>query len=380
MLTSIGNVKTLSLSYRNRRYDSMRMFVSIAGFWGWLSFVHSFSIPSYPLRRTTTTATRRRTTPMFLFPETIGSMYTTCLDQQPVLTQSLTAGVFAVCGDGIAQSIDHHRQQRSKQQQQLEQSISATGTTAESTTNSLWNDHSYDPTRGLHYFVKGLGSGVLWSGWYSISDTTAMQVWEPFLENDAWWSMATTTIMTMVQSNGDQETFHLVYPNPNVLRIITCIILEQVLVCPIMYALWDIPVPALLRGSPVRQIPQQIQTKLPPLLWANFQVWTPVNIITYQLPAEYRVLFASMADLLWQTINSRITGQEIPIRIPESSSMAINNNNNNNNDDNYSNDERILEPIRTATTSTSSTQQVSPVSSSTARTGSKSLQPQKETV
>jgi hypothetical protein len=331
----------------------------------------------------------------------IGSMYGSCLDQQPVLTQSVTAGVFAVCGDGIAQSIDHHHRQ-AKQKQPSTYFSTATADTASATTinestasrsssASFLNDDSYyDPTRGLHYFFKGLGSGVLWSGWYGIADAVAMQVWEPFLNNDGWWRMM------MMHSSGDQEAFSLFNPHPHpnvlILRITTCIILEQILVCPIMYALWDIPVPALLRGSPLRQIPQQVQAKLPPLLWANFQVWTPVNIITYQLSPEYRVLFASMADLLWQTINSRITGQEIPIRIPQqssSSSKAVNNNDNNDNDVNVMENDRIMEPIRiprtiaaTATYKSSAQQQQRQVrsASSTTNIGSKSLQPQQETV
>ena len=87
--------------------------------------------------------------------------------------------------------------------------------------------------------------------------------------------------------------------------------LEQMVVCPIAYAAWDIPFPALLRGSSPSQIPDEIRRKLGPLLWANAKVWTPVNVITYNLPSEWRLLFCSVMDLVWQSVNSRITSEDI---------------------------------------------------------------------
>jgi Mpv17 / PMP22 family len=95
-----------------------------------------------------------------------------------------------------------------------------------------------------------------------------------------------------------------------------CILLEQCVVSPLLYAVWDIPVPALLSGSPIRQIPAQISSKMGPLLIANAKVWTPANLITYNLPTEFRVLFASCTDLVWQIVCSKITSSEIEVAPP----------------------------------------------------------------
>jgi hypothetical protein len=92
--------------------------------------------------------------------------------------------------------------------------------------------------------------------------------------------------------------------------------MEQFIACPVLYTFWDIPITSLLRGSPMRQIPAQIDEKLGPLLIANAKVWTIVNIITYNIPLELRVLYTSIADIIWQTINASITSKDIQILPP----------------------------------------------------------------
>eukprot|EP00977_Amphora_coffeiformis_P029814 scaffold42938_cov267-Amphora_coffeaeformis.AAC.1 len=80
---------------------------------------------------------------------------------------------------------------------------------------------------------------------------------------------------------------------------------------PLAYAFWDIPVPALLSGQSTtpQEVGREIKGKLGTLLWANAKVWTPVNVVTYSLPAEWRLLFVSAMELLWQVVNSQITSQ-----------------------------------------------------------------------
>jgi hypothetical protein len=63
----------------------------------------------------------------------------------------------------------------------------------------------------------------------------------------------------------------------------------------------------------MRQIPTQVKHKLGPLLVANAKVWTPVNLITYNIPVELRVLFTSMTDIVWQSMLATITSQEIRV-------------------------------------------------------------------
>ena len=92
-----------------------------------------------------------------------------------------------------------------------------------------------------------------------------------------------------------------------VTRTFLNVLLEQCLVSPVLFAVcWDIPLPALLWGTPPwRQLPTEVQSKLGPLL-------TLVNLVTYyNIPVQYRVLFASCADIAWQSINASITSQEV---------------------------------------------------------------------
>jgi hypothetical protein len=48
-----------------------------------------------------------------------------------------------------------------------------------------------------------------------------------------------------------------------------------------------------------------------------------VNIVTYNIPVEYRVLFSSAADVVWQAINARITSQEIALSPPPPPAPAL---------------------------------------------------------
>ena len=206
----------------------------------------------------------------------LGASYSYCLDHYFFPTQSATGGVFTAVGDGIAQATTKRK------------------------------NENYDPQRTFNYFLKGLGGGILWACWFQIADSWSSQLTQEFL----------------YKSLGLDET------NPNAERITRTsisILLEQFLVCPLFYTFWDIPIPALLRGSPIRQIPAQVQTKLGRLLVENAKVWTPVNLVTYNIPVEFRVLFTSCADILWQSINARITSQEIqvPLTAPIAGSVKI---------------------------------------------------------
>ena len=140
--------------------------------------------------------------------------------------------------------------------------------------------YKYNPARTFHFLLKGLGGGVMWSSWYAISDDLSLACAGVF----------------------DQDG--------TVARTTSAILLEQFLFCPVIYSLWDIPLPALLSGSPLRSMPAQVQSKLPDLLVANAKLWTPVNIVTYNLPVEYRVLFISFVDVIWQAVISTIANRE----------------------------------------------------------------------
>jgi len=58
------------------------------------------------------------------------------------------------------------------------------------------------------------------------------------------------------------------------LQLIISILLEQFVWFPIIYSLWDIPFPMLLRGGDVEEIPSQVQSTIGGLLWDNFSLDT----------------------------------------------------------------------------------------------------------
>jgi hypothetical protein len=53
------------------------------------------------------------------------------------------------------------------------------------------------------------------------------------------------------------------------LLVILSILLEQIVWCPFVYCLWDIPVEELQQGSSTKELLPAIKTKLPPLLVEN---------------------------------------------------------------------------------------------------------------
>ena len=260
------------------------------------SSCHAFTAP----RMTTSSTTRRRRTtssqpPLQLMMmddattivSEFGSSYNYCLEHFFFPTQSATGGIFSSLGDVIAQKTCPEKK-------------------------------PYDPKRTWNYFLKGLGGGILWACWFQVADDWSYDLTRQLLYGGV---EEGESMFTIAESSSSSLTFTTA---ECLTRTILCIALEQFLVCPLFYTFWDIPLPALLQGSPVRQIPAQIEHKLPQLLVENAKIWTPVNFITYNIPLEFRVLFTSCADIVWQSINAKITSQEI-IHLPPAPLTAANN-------------------------------------------------------
>lgn len=218
--------------------------------------------------------------------EGVGSGYTYCLENYYLATQSATGALCATAGDVIAQWSERKEEQAAGKDEEEQAG-------------------EYDPVRTFHYFLKGLGGGIMWAYWFDLS--------EP-LSNSLTHSMLGTTSSDVQSSIASMDTDILTLEAFEERATCTMIniFLEQFFVSPLLFTFWDIPLPALLRGTPLRQLPTQVQTKLGPLLVANAKVWTLVNLVTYNIPVEYRVLYASCADILWQSINVGITSQEVP--------------------------------------------------------------------
>lgn len=148
--------------------------------------------------------------------------YSMLLQNHYYPTQSITGGICSFLGDAIAQTVERNDK-----------------------------EVSYDSNRGVVYFFKGLGGGIMWTYWFDIVDPLANKLTNSLL-------LGHRSLPAVVQ----------------VTRTAVSILLEQFLMCPLLFTFWDIPFPALLLGSRPYQIPAQIQEKLSPLLVANAKVWT----------------------------------------------------------------------------------------------------------
>jgi hypothetical protein len=183
------------------------------------------------------------------------SQYQLLLRECPLPTQCVTSSILAGFGDVLAQT----------QQSSIRQ---------------------VKRNRLLNFMIKGFGGGIIWALWFAV--------------NEQW----TTHIIDMILPLCSSSAI-LSGPVVTMARTVVSILLEQFLAVPIIYTLWDIPLPILLSSTrDNRSIPLQIQKTLPGLLWDNAKVWTFANVLVYTAPLEYRVLVSSLVDVAWQSIVS----------------------------------------------------------------------------
>lgn len=195
------------------------------------------------------------------------------LPTQPAITGTFCANI----GDVIAQNDEIKKEQPSSHNLNENSSLASAGL-------------RYDPIRSFHDFLKGIGGGIIWACWFDTSEFLSISLTHSILQGPLYVMESEHVSTTSLSKN--------IIPLPTVEELITrtiiSILLEQFLVSPMLFTFWDIPLPALLRGTPWYQIPTQIQKKLIPLLVANAKVWTLVNAVTYNIPLEYRVLFCQL--------------------------------------------------------------------------------------
>jgi phage tail protein X len=229
-------------------------------------------------------------------------------------TQSITNAILTVAGDGIAQTQEAIRHQASNDCDNKED----VHTDVSRSSNQI-----YDPKRGLVYFFKGLGSGIMWAWWFDMADVLSMELTESALSYGSGIDDGGSSSFQEAQEVIDFATSAAVLAGTaandglsvaaQTIRTAINIFLEQFLVCPILFTLWDIPVTSTMRGCPAEQVPTQIREKLLPLLVANAKVWTLVNVVTYNIPLEYRLLFTSAASIVSESINSGITSKQVVV-------------------------------------------------------------------
>ena len=118
--------------------------------------------------------------------------------------------------------------------------------------------------RTAKFFVTGVGSGVLWSQYYDAADA-------------------------------------LIAPAPGgvVVHTALSLALEQFLWCPVVFATYQIPIAVLQNGGALSEVPGAVRRQLGDMLVANLKIWTPANIVIYNVPLQWRVLCSNGVDLVW---------------------------------------------------------------------------------
>lgn len=285
----------------------------------------SFSVSAFTAPTTTTTLTSfgrafqqnqctpaptSRATRLHLSFNDVVSTYDHCLKYHYFPTQSVTNAVLTAVGDGIAQSVEANENENNPQQPKDANAVS-----------------SYDPKRGLVYFFKGLGSGILWAWWFDFAEVWSVELTRSALSHlDSvadFLSRGSTSLEYATDATaGSIPSTTMLSVKAQALRTAINISLEQFLVCPFVFSFWDIPVTGVMRGAKPDEIPAQIRQKLPPLFVANAKVWTGVNIVTYNIPLEYRLLFTSAASIVSESINAGITSQQVAPVVLSSSTVA----------------------------------------------------------
>jgi len=264
------------------------------------------------------------------FVSEMASSYTYCLKYHYFPTQSITNAILTVVGDGIAQNQETSCQQAGNDYDYGNDNNNNLDSHTDTNTNRIAN-LQYDHKRGLVYFFKGLGSGIVWAWWFDMAEVWSLELTQSmmncirictFQQSQEVMDFATTSTTTMLAASSDAATIDVLSIPAQTIRTLINVLSEQFLAVPVMFCLWDIPLTSLLRGSSAEQIPSHIREKLFPLLVANAKVWTPVNVVTYNIPLEYRLLFTSAASIFSESINSGITSKQI--ETPEASSALAN--------------------------------------------------------
>lgn len=191
----------------------------------------------------------------------LAEAYEYCLAHHHLPTVSLTSAVCGGIGDLAAQL------QRSRTS-----STQRVGGNSSSNSSIDWNHNRI-------FWLKGSIGGLIWSQWYAFLDP-----------------ITTAAAAAAGGGGGANDT-----AAPWIAAVLSTAA-EQFLFCPLIFAVYDLPLPMLLRGDPVNRIPAQIRTQLMPVLWENAKVWTLANLVVYSAPLQWRVLISAAAEAVWQML------------------------------------------------------------------------------
>ena len=225
-----------------------------------LNDANAFAPSSLPVRTAAATTTPPATALQAIPVITeAADLYSYALSNYQIPTQCATGGLLCGVGDVVAQKSEQAKEEMERV--------------------------AHDIARTKHFVMKGLGGALIWSTWYRIADVLSANMCGEMAEKGVTWAAS--------------PEFE------GVVRTISCIGLEQFIACPIIFALWEIPVPKLLGGAEPREIPVEVRNRLGPLLVDNAKLWTFFNVLIYNVPLELRVFASNLCDIVWQVVLSK---------------------------------------------------------------------------
>jgi protein Mpv17 len=226
---------------------------------------------------------------VFVSLETIESsknllhLYKNWLTQYPVETKAITSGILATAGDAIAQ-------------------ISSS------------NDEDYDYARGLCFLMFGaLYTGVFQHFWFDfLSDHISqwgemLQVWGPSRASipvedvyslQEWWNYF--DVVSTLENPPSQTTIATAK-----------LAVNQFLIVPSLYMPLFFAVTGSLAKLDFDGSMERARSMYIPLIKRNYFFWLPMQFVQFLfIPADWQILYISLASLLWTVILSSIATEQ----------------------------------------------------------------------
>lgn len=210
--------------------------------------------------------------------QAIGDAYSNALIQHPIITKGSTGFILCGVGDIIAQV---------RSFPDTSDSNDANKSNSDPPIIDAEQNFEMDYQRLAKFAAKGVFGTLIWSVWYDYS--SIMYTDEGII-----------SALSKVGVNDASEI--IIQASRTAMLMLT----EQFVACPIVYGLWEIPVPTLLNGGSISSVPKEVKTKLGFMLIENAKVWTLANIFIYNAPVQFRVVMANIGDIFWQSIVSDV--------------------------------------------------------------------------
>lgn len=215
--------------------------------------------------------------------------YSSALVKFPFMTKGITAFFLYALSDAIAQIQGLEKKMQSIQEKQGHRTKE---TEHEFKMTLIDKMNALNMPRLFKFSIKGVFGTSVWEVWFDYS--------EKLLDR----RNVIRLLKLAGMKNGPAGSFTISRVTEKSTRVFLLILLEQFIASPIYFGLFELPISTILNGAPLSRIPHEIEEKLVAMLYANFQVWTPANVVVYSAPLKYRTVICNIFNIFWQIIVS----------------------------------------------------------------------------